>query len=42
MARPGFELMISRLEEDRGNHYSIDPLLENWLIYSFYIHCGKK
>ena len=29
MAWPGFEPMISRLEVDHANHYSIGPLITN-------------
>ena len=42
MARPGFELKISRSEVDRANHYySIGPLLENTQIYLCNIHCDE-
>ena len=42
MAWPGFELMISRSEVDRANHYySIGPLLENTQIYLCNIHCDE-
>ena len=33
--------MISRLEVDRANHYSIGPLLESWQIYVCNIHCDE-
>ena len=41
MARLGLESMISRSEVNRANHYSIGPLLENWQIYLFNIHCDE-
>ena len=41
MARPGFKPMISRSEIDCANHYSIGPLLENWQIYLYNIHCAE-
>ena len=35
IARPGFELMISRSVVNRANHYSFGPLLENQQTYLF-------
>ena len=37
----GLEPTISRSEVDRAHRYSIGPLLENWQIYLYNIHCHE-